>query len=138
MKNIVFGVALLAASLMAGEETRLAPGARVYVAPMEGFGTYVTAALNKKAVPVKVVADREKADFEITGSAESQKAGWAKIVMTGSTQSHEEASINVVNIKSGEVVFAYNVNKGSSVHGKQSTAEACAKHMKNFIEKGKE
>lgn len=138
MKKLVMGCVLLTMSLLAGDEVKLTPGAKVYVAPMDGFGTYLTSALTKKAVPVRVIADREKADFEISGTAESQKAGWAKIVMTGSAQSREEASINVVNIKSGEVVYAYNVSKGSSVHGKQSTAEACAKHLKNFIEKGKE
>jgi hypothetical protein len=48
--------------------------------------------------------------------------------------SNEQASITVSNIKSGEVVFAYSVNKPSSAHGKRSTAEACAKHLKDQIE----
>jgi hypothetical protein len=32
------------------------------------------------------------------------------------------------------VVFAYSVNKQSSAHGKRSTAEACAKHLKDQTE----
>ena len=104
---------------------------------MQGFETYVIAALTKKNVPVLIVNDRTKADFEITGTSESQKAGVAKMLIMGSAQSHEEASINVSNIQSGVVVFAYEVNKGNSVHGKQSTAEACAKHLKEKIESGK-
>ncbi|MDP9113242.1 MAG: hypothetical protein M3O20_06120 [Acidobacteriota bacterium] len=110
-------------------------GAKVYVQPMDGFGTYVIAAINKKKVPVKVVADREGADFEIGGNAESQKAGWAKIIFAGSVQSHEEASINVTNLKTNEIVFAYNVNKGNAARGKQSAAEACAKHLKEVVGK---
>jgi hypothetical protein len=43
----------------------------------------------------------------------------------------------VTSIQSGEIVFAYSVNKKNSAHGKQSTAEACAKHLKEAIEKKK-
>ena len=41
------------------------------------------------------------------------------------------------DVKSGEIVFAYSVNKKDSVHGKQSTAESCAVHIKDDIEKNK-
>ena len=45
---------------------------RIYVAPMEGgFDTFLVAAFVKKQVPVTVVTDRTKADYEITGIAES-------------------------------------------------------------------
>jgi hypothetical protein len=110
---------------------------KVYVVPMNGFESYLISALDKKEVPVVVVTDPSNADFIITGNADSQKAGWAKTLATGSSQSTEEASINVTNKKSGSVVFAYNVNKGNSFHGKQSSAEACAKHLKEKIESGK-
>lgn len=128
---------LLQFSLMATAESAksIPAGAKVYVAPMNGFETYLIAALDKKKVPVTVVAERDKDDYEITGNAESQKAGWAKVMFSHSTQSTEEASISMHNIKTGEVVFAYAVDKANSVHGKQSTAEACAKHLKSRIEK---
>lgn len=109
-------------------------GARVFVEAMDGFGAYLTSALAKKQAPVIVVTDREKAEFIISGAAESQKASWSKILFTGNAQSREEASINVVDVKTGEVVFAYNVNKQSAARGRQSTAESCAKHFKEFME----
>jgi hypothetical protein len=112
-------------------------GSTVFIAPMNGFETYLISALDKKQVPLTVVNDRSKATFEITGNADSEKAGWAKTIVTGSSRSTEEASINVTAIKSGAIVFAYNVNKSNSVHGKQSTAEACAKHLKEKIDSGK-
>jgi len=90
----------------------------------------------KKEVPIVMVTDRDRADFELSGVTESEKAGWAKIVFWGNTSSSEQASIKVVNIKTGTVVFGYNVNKGSSTRGKQSSAEACAKHLKEKIESG--
>lgn len=120
------------------ESKAIPPHSRVFITPIEGgFDTYLTAALVKKQVPLTVVALKEKADFEITGIAESEKAGWAKMLFLGSGQSNEQASIKVVNLKTGVVAFAYAANKGSAVRGKQSAAESCAKHLKARME-GKE
>jgi hypothetical protein len=111
------------------------PHARVFITPIEGgFETYLAAAFVKKDVPLTVVTIKEKADFEISGISDSEKAGWAKMAFFGSGQSKEQASIKVTNLKSGVVAFAYAVNKGSASHGKQSAAEACAKHLKDRIE----
>ncbi len=110
-------------------------GSKFYVAPMEGgFDTFLVAAIVKKQVPVTVVMDRSKADYEITGISDSEKAGWAKMLFMGSEQSKEQASVKVVEIKSGEVVYGYNVHKGNSYRGRQSAAEACAKHLKQRIQ----
>jgi hypothetical protein len=114
---------------------KLPAGSRIYVAPMEGgFETFIVAGLQQKKVPVIVVADRTKAEFEISGVSESDKAGWAKMLFMGSQQSREQASIKVVNIKTGIVAFAYSVHKGNSYRGRQSAGEACAKHIKEKIE----
>ncbi len=114
---------------------KLPAGSKVYVAPMEGgFETFVIAGLQQKKVLLVIVADRSKAEFEISGIAESEKAGWAKMLFMGSQSSAEQASIKIMNLQSGTMVFAYSVNKGSSVRGKQSAGEACAKHIKEKIE----
>ena len=99
---------------------RIPYGARVYIAPMaNGFDNYVVAGVQQKKVPIVVVADRTKAEFELTGIAETDKAGWAKMLL--------------VNLRTGAIVFAYSVNKVNSVRGKQSAGEACAKHIKAKI-----
>ncbi len=113
----------------------LPANSKLYVAPMSnGFETYVVAGLEKKRVPLIVVTDHSKADFELTGVSESDKAGWAKMLFLGSQQSHETASVKIVNLKTGNVVFAYSVNKGNSARGKQSAGEAVAKHINEKIE----
>jgi len=110
-------------------------GARLYIAPMpNGFDTYVVAGLQKKNVPVTVVAIREKADYELTGVSETDKAGWAKMLFMGHDNTRETASIKIVNLKTGNVVYAYSVNKGSAARGKQSAGESVAKHIKEKIE----
>ena len=113
----------------------LPAGARLFVAPMQnGFETYVIAGLHEKKVPVVVITIREKADFELTGVSETDQAGWAKMLFMGNDSTNETASVKVVNLKSGEVVFAYSVKKGSSARGKQSAGESVAKHIKQKIE----
>lgn len=125
-------------ALEPANSTAIPRGAKVFIAKMEGgFETYLAAGIVKKKVPVVIVTDIEKADFEITGVSETDKAGWAKMLFMGSDASREQASIKLVNRSTGEVVFAYNVHKGNSARGKQSAAEACAKHLKKKIE-GKE
>jgi hypothetical protein len=114
---------------------KMEAGSKVYVAPMEGgFDISLVAAIVKKHVPIVVVTDKTKADYEISGISESDKAGWAKMLFLGTDASNEQASIKVVYLKSGEVVFGYNVKKENSARGRQSAAEACAKHMKDNIE----
>lgn len=111
---------------------------RIFIAPIEGgFDTFLAAAIIKKQVPVTVVTDRGKADYEISGIANSEKAGWAKMLFLGSDQSNDLASIKVVRLQSDEVVYGYSVKKPNSYRGKQSAAEACAKHLKEKIESSK-
>ena len=119
----------------AEEGPAILKNAKVYIAPMNGFETYIMAAMEKKHVPLQIVADKTKADYEINGNAESRKPGWAKVIFAKQTRSDEQASINLTDLKTGAIVFAYAVNKQNSVHGKQSAAEACAKHLKERIEK---
>jgi hypothetical protein len=120
---------------LAVSKTKIHSGSKIYIAPMEaGFENFVIAGFQKKKVPLTVVIDKTKADYEMTGIAESEKAGWAKMLFMGSQQSKEQASVKVSDLKTGAVVFAYSVHKSNSYKGKQSAGEACAKHIKEVIE----
>ena len=137
------GLALILAAAAAGQEGKsveqsskaIERGSRIFIAPIEGgFDTFLAAAIIKKQVPVVVVTNRTKADYEISGIANTEKAGWAKMLFMGVDNSNDMASIKVVYLKSDEVVYGYSVRKGNSARGKQSAAEACAKHLKQKIE----
>ena len=113
-------------------------GSKVFISPMDdGFQDYLKAAIQSKKVPVVIVDDKASADFEISGHSETQKASTAKKAIMWDWRSSEQASIQVANLKTSEVAFAYSVNKVSSAHGKKSSAEACAKHLKEKIESKK-
>jgi hypothetical protein len=132
MISLLFPAVALCFTATAAEGT-IPAGSKIYIAPMGGFETYVKAAIEKKKVAVVIVEQRDAAEFEISGAAESEKASTAKKIIRLDWHSKEQASIKVSNIQSSEVTFAYSVHKESSAHGKQSSAEACAKHLKEAI-----
>jgi hypothetical protein len=117
----------------AGEQATIPAGSKVFISPMDGFETYLKTAMESKKVALVVVENKQDAAYEISGVAASQKASTAKKVIMGSWHSREEASIQVTDLKTGVVVFAYSVLKTDSAHGKRSSAEACAKHLKSAI-----
>lgn len=131
MKRVIVLVFALAAVCAAVEPQR----PKVYLDPMNGFENYLAAAFEKKNVPVTIVVSKDKADFEITGAAEQKKAGVAKMIMFGQIHSDDQASIRVVNLHSEEQIFAYAVDKKNTLHGQQTAAEACAKHLKEYLDK---
>jgi hypothetical protein len=139
LRTVIVALTCLPAVLCAtqaghAEDKMLPHNARVYIAAMpDGFDGFLKTAIAKKQVPLTVVEDRSQAAFEMTGHSETQKAGAAKKAIMLNWHSNEEASIKVANLETGEIVFAYSVSKKSSAHGKKSTAEACAKHLKENI-----
>lgn len=129
----LFLLALPAVAEKSAGNEKLPAGSRIFIAPVEGLDTFLVAAFREKKVELVIVGDRAKADFELTGTTDSQKSGWARTIFLHQVGSNEEAGIQITNIKTSEVVFGYAVNKHNSVHGKQSSAEACAKHLEAFI-----
>jgi hypothetical protein len=119
------------------DPTYIPGGSRVYVADINGlpgFENNLVAAFRKKRVNLIVVADRSQADFEINGFAENQRAGWAKIIF-GSGRPESEASIQMVNLRSGIVAFAVASYKVDSYNGNKSTAEHLAKNVRQKMER---
>ncbi len=136
-------------------------GSRIVIAPMGGFETYFAAAIREKKVPIKLTLDRETAQFFVVstetewhgfvygsagGASWNQNGGAAGHAASASSTRGLEASIMVIDAKTKDVVWAYEVHKSShgallfgthAARGQQSLAEACAKHLKEYIEKGK-
>lgn len=128
------GAATAAAAL---DPSYIPHGSKVYVSyiqGMNGFENYLVAAFKKKKVDLLVVTDRAQADFEITGYAEHQRAGWAKVIF-GSGLPESEASIQVVNLKTSVVAYAVGSYKVDAFNGKKSTAEHLAKNLRQKMER---
>ena len=125
-------------------EAQLIPrNSKVFIAPMksedaskpiEGFETYLAAALRKKDVPLFIVVDRDQADFEIVGTADKKGAGWAKKVFLGDWRSTTSASMSVINLNTGVVAYSDASQRSSANKGLRSSAEKLAKYLKRKIE----
>ena len=137
------------------------PGARIVIAPMGGFETYFAAAIREKEVPITLTLDRASAQYFIVSTetewqgfvaGSGASANWSPAggnYASGSAARSTrglESSIMLIDAKSKDVVWAYEVHKSShggllfgtlAARGQQSLAEACAKHLKEFMEKGK-
>jgi len=115
-------------------DTRIPRNSKVYIAPMDGFETYLAAAFRKKEVPLTITTEPEYADFVISGTHEKKNAGWAKTIFLGDARSSASASIQVVNMRTKVVVFADSSHRRSANRGERSTAEKLAKYLKKKIE----
>lgn len=135
-------------------------GARIVIAPMGGFETYFAAAVRKKRVPVTLTLDKASAEYFVVstdtewrgfvygsgGSASWNSAGGSAAQGAAASSTRGlEASIMVIDARTKDIVWAYEVHKSShgallfgtfGARGEQSIAEACAKHLKEYIEKG--
>lgn len=140
---------------------KIPAGARVVIAPMGGFETYFAAAVREKRVPVQLTLEKSSAQYFVVstntewqgfvfgsgGSASWNHAGGSAAYGSAASSTRGlEASIMLIDARTKDVVWAYEVHKNShgallfgtfGARGQQSIAEACAKHLKEYIEKGK-
>lgn len=138
-------------------------GATVYIEPIGGYETYLAAAITKKQVPLIVVADKEKADYILRSSVnhtdlnspsptvvvnstvnsgtqnpnpvtEAALSGYEEGAARRRALGETSAAITIMDAHSSQIVFSYTAGKMGK-NQLQSTSEACAKHLKDFIEK---
>ena len=113
---------------------------KVYIAPQNGFESFLAGAFTKKNVPAQMVQTAEAADYILSAAPVQQKPETAggKIARClfaycAGIEGSQTASVTLIDAKTKAVVWAYNVRKGGSSNF-QSSAEACAKHLKNWLE----
>ena len=160
--NRVLAIVLLTFSAIAlAQAPQLKSGSTIYIGPMDGYETYLAAAIVKKHVPLVVVADKDKADYIVRSTVNHTTPSQPAVVVSNSNVNNNNAnnsnvttrsssgggygaalaalgststSIAIVDPHSSQVVFAYAAGKAGA-NQLQRTAEDCAKHMKEFIEK---
>jgi len=146
MKKLFGSAALLCFVALAfapfGHAQSLNP--KIYIAPQKGYESYLAGAFTKKNVPAQIVQSEEAADYILSPAPVEQKpeSAGGKIARClfaycAGIEGSQTASVSLIDVKTQAVVWAYNVKKGGSSNF-QSSAEACAKHLKNWLEhKGK-
>lgn len=161
--NRVLLMVLAFSALGFGQTTSLHAGAAVYIEPMDGFETYLAASLVKKRVPVVVVTEKGKAEFFVRSTVNHSAPSQPSTVINNKNEindggnnsafdsgfdagmqaaarkaalGYSNASIAIVDPHTSQVVFAYTAAKGGT-NQLQKTADDCAKHLKEFLEKSR-
>jgi hypothetical protein len=112
---------------------------RIYISPQDGFESYISAAIVKKHVPAVVTQNKDDAQYLITSAVQAkEESAGSKIARCLfayclGIEGTQTATVQLIDAKTQEVAWAYNVRKGSA-SAYQSTAEAIAKHLKQFLE----
>jgi hypothetical protein len=123
MKNCLVALLMLSCSMSCFARTpKIKSGATVYIEPMGGYEAYLVSAFTKKHVPLIVVADKDKAEYIITST------------VAANDRAATPASASIAVIDASQIVFAYAAGK-EGTNQLQKTAEDCAKHMKEVIER---
>jgi hypothetical protein len=117
---------------------------KIYIQPDNGFETYVSAAITKKDVPAVVVSEAEAATFilqptpvEVKTESTGSKVARCLFLYCAGIQGEQTVSVQLFNPRTKAAVWAYTVRKYDA-HAYQSSAEAIAKHLKQFLEAHKE
>ncbi len=115
----------------------------LYIVPANGFQTSLMAAMQKKQVPVSLLAEETGAQYRLESSpieVKTQTTGskFARCLFADciGIQDRSSVAVQLVDEKSKQIVWAYTVHKqrGGAMND-QSMAEAVAKHLKEFMQK---
>ena len=112
---------------------------RIYIEPQGGFESYISAAIIKKHVPAVVTQNKDDAQFRLTSTvltkeeSTGSKVARCLFLYCAGIQGVQTATVQLIAVQTDEVAWAYNVRKGSA-QAYQSTAEAIAKHLKQFLD----
>jgi len=153
---------LVCSTACLAQAPQIKSGSAVYIEQMGGYETYLAAALVKKHIPLVIVTDKDKADCIIQSSVNhttpsqpavvvkntninniavngssvksSGSSAYADMLAESRALGSTSTSIVVVDSHSSQIIFADTEGK-SGINQLQKTAESCAKHLKEFIEK---
>jgi hypothetical protein len=92
------------------------PSLRVFVQQARGFDLYISAAFEKKHVPVSVVLDKAQADIEVAA-----------------TRFGDETDVKVTSVQSGDMVYEWSAIGKSERRMEKAAAEACADRLNRVI-----
>src|SRR2546429_7893750 len=142
MKKTGLLLTLLVASLPSVAQTQRPA---VYIAPQNGFETYLGAAMAKKGVPIDVVTDQTKAVYLLKAAPvevkqESTGAKITRCLFASCAGIEDKGSVSVqyIEISSSKMLWAYSVNKQRGGNkNQQSMAEAGSQNHQKVIQNKK-
>jgi hypothetical protein len=115
-------------------------GSKLFIEPMNGFESYLTAAILAKKVPVTVVLDKTQADYIVTGNWKEENGGFSgngSLVRPLHKRTNYSLSASVADPKTTAIVFSYSSQKSESHDASKEVAEDWADHLRKAIQEKK-
>ena len=126
----------MGAVLAAPSAAVFGPGAKLFIAPMDGFEQLLAEAIVRKKVPVVLVNESAKADFVMSGRANVKKRGWLSgwVMDTGG-----KGHVSIKDARTGNEVFLHQFKRADSNLTEgwiyETWANDCAKDLKKKMGK---
>jgi len=110
----------------------ISPKSKLYISPMNGFETYLAAAILAKQVHLVVVLDKAKAEYVLAGTwseSDGGTSGNGSLVRPLKTRTNYSASISIVDPTTSAIVSAYSSQRSGSHDLSKEIAENLAKQL---------
>jgi len=133
--GVACGLAVLALQGPAQSIVTIPASARIYVDAATGFDAFFATALKAEQVPLTITTTKQGADYELQAMAGARRipgSTWNILWGYGEAQ----AVIRLVDLRTSEIVFVYELQRSKIAHDPQETAEACAKQLKYGMNPG--
>lgn len=129
---------LLAATLILGRDTRVPPGSKVFIAPMEGgLDGFIAPEIIKQKLPLSVVTGDKAADFILMGASIQADDKWYNTVFN--RKDKNEGNVRLLRVKDKTMVWAGESGdrslfwRGVRRGGQRKVADRIVKSMKQEL-----
>ena len=133
MKTLLPTALLLCAAPVLAQQTSIVPGAKVYVAPMDGnLNGFISAEILKQKLPVTVTTEESEAAYILSGQAQvSGHTGKGAGGLLNPYRNHDQygGSVTLASASGHTVVWASDSDNGKI----KQVAERIVKQMKHDL-----
>jgi hypothetical protein len=107
----------------------------VFIEPMEGFDGILSVAFERKHVPLAPEVNEARATYVLQLKWPERDGNVVKASYRHEHHAGDVPTLQLVERKTGTIVFAYTLNRTNTWHGEQGTAETVASLLKEQIAK---
>lgn len=118
--------------------SRVPPGSKIFLAPMEGnLQGFIAAEILKKKMPLVVVTDEKDADFVLTGASIKADDKWYNTIFGGKDKN--EGNVQLISVKDRQMVWAGEAGDrslwwgGMRRGGERKVADRIVKQMRDDL-----
>ncbi|MFZ0581635.1 MAG: hypothetical protein WA690_23250 [Candidatus Acidiferrales bacterium] len=107
----------------------------VFIEPMEGFDGLLSVAIERKHVPLAAEIYESRASYVLKIKWPGESADVVKADYKRSHRANEVPTLQLVERRTGTIVFTYTLSRSNTWRGEQGTAEVVANLLKEQIAK---